>query len=85
MKNIQVVSASWCGYCRAAKGFLDKLELAFEEIDVTNDDGLRNKWSKKANNHPTIPMVFIGGVFIGGYTELVGAQKSGKLEKLLNS
>ncbi len=83
MKKVTLVGVTWCGYCRGAKELLSKLSIEFDDIDVTNDDQLRADYSKKANGHTTVPMVFIGDIFVGGYTELAGLHKKGDLQVML--
>ena len=83
MKNVVIVTTSWCGYCRAAKQLLSKLGVDFEDVDVTSDEAKRAEYSKQAGGHSTVPMIFIGDVFIGGFTELASLHQSGSLQPML--
>ena len=71
-KEIIIYSRSWCGYCQAAKNVLDQLGLGFEEIDVEKVEGALEEMLSRANGRRTVPQIFINGVGIGGYTELMG-------------
>lgn len=83
MKSITLYSTDYCSYCRAAKQLLEARGLAFMEIDLTHDDDLRRNISAKAGNYRTVPMIFIGEQFIGGYDQLRELDQSGELAKLV--
>ncbi len=70
MKKIEIYTTQFCPYCEAAKGLLNEKNMPFDVFDLTNDDKLRNKTSKRAGGYQTVPMIFIDGTFIGGFTEL---------------
>ena len=38
---VTLYTSSYCGYCRAAKGLLQRRNIAFQEIDLTGDDAGR--------------------------------------------
>ena len=71
MKNIKIYTTSYCPFCVAAKDFLKSKGMEFEEIDVENDPDLREKLSQELD-YRTVPMIFIDGEFIGGFSELQG-------------
>ena len=70
MKNVVVYSKDWCMYCRAAKGLLTRMQIPFEEIDVTHDPGGFDEMVRLADGRDTVPQIFIDGKGIGGFTEL---------------
>lgn len=82
MKPITIYSTAHCGYCRAAKRFLESLALTYSEVDLSDDPAERDRISAVAKMH-TVPMIFFGEDCIGGYMELVGLHRSGRLEGLL--
>ncbi|MGB6440891.1 MAG: glutaredoxin domain-containing protein, partial [Methyloceanibacter sp.] len=43
MARIVLYTTPYCGYCRAAKHLLNKKSVAFTEIDVSEDMGLRQE------------------------------------------
>ncbi len=71
MKNIKIYTTSYCPFCVAAKDLLKSKGMEFEEIDVENDPDLREKLSQE-HDYRTVPMIFIDGEFIGGFSELQG-------------
>lgn len=60
---------------------LKKLDLTFEETDLGQDPELRARLSSENGGWRTVPMIFIGEDFVGGFTELANLHKSGELMK----
>lgn len=77
MSKIVVYTTDYCPYCFAAKKFLRSKKVAFEEIDVTGDDAMREKLLRMSGQM-TVPQIFADGKSIGGYEELVEYYRSGK-------
>ena len=77
--DIQIYTTRYCGFCNQAKMLLQKLNLEFEDHPVDNDPALRKKVSDSVGGYSTVPMIFINGKFIGGFTELVALHREGKL------
>ncbi len=71
-----------CPYCRAAVDLLNERNLAFTQIDYSDDHDLR-KAIRGQTGRKTSPHVFIHGKSIGGYDELRGLDESGALKELL--
>jgi len=84
MKEVIVYKTKFCPYCVAAVQFLSSKGISFKEVSLESDPDLRVKLSQENGGWRTVPMIFAGDHFIGGYTELVSAHKSGNLEKLLS-
>ena len=76
-KKVVIYTASYCPYCRAAKEFLKSKAVPFEEIDVTDDDALREKLVAMTGRE-TVPQIFVGDTLVGGYDDLVAFYRSGK-------
>ncbi len=85
MQKIRVYTTSMCPYCVSAKRLLQNLNLTFEEINLENDPALRQKLSAENNGFRTVPMIFIGAEFIGGYTELAALQQKNALLAKVNA
>jgi Fe-S cluster biogenesis protein NfuA/rhodanese-related sulfurtransferase/glutaredoxin len=71
-----------CPYCRAAVDLLNERNLAFTQIDYSDDHDLR-KAIRGQTGRKTSPHVFIHGKSIGGYDELRALDESGALKELL--
>lgn len=80
---IRIYTTRWCGFCFAAKRLFTRLGVDFDEIRVDRQPELRREVSQSAGNWPTVPMVFIGDRFVGGYSEIVALNSSGDLERLM--
>lgn len=68
--KVVVYTTDYCPYCRAAKDHLRSKKIAFQEIDVTHDDTMREKLVEMTGR-PTVPQIFVDGKSIGGYEDLV--------------
>lgn len=84
MPKITLYSTTYCGYCSAAKRFLESKGLPFEEIDLTGDDEGREALRVRSGRM-TVPQIWIGDVHVGGYDDLRALDRSGGLEPLLAS
>lgn len=60
-----------CGYCQKAKRLLDKNNKLYVYHDITQTKTqTMNELASKTNNQRTMPIIFDGDKFIGGYREL---------------
>jgi len=81
--KIVVYSSANCGYCRAAVRFLEQVKgQQVEVLDLTGDWAARQALIEKTG-HRTVPQIFIGETFVGGYDELRTLDSAGKLDVLL--
>lgn len=78
MKPVKIYTTSYCPYCVRAKDLLTSLDVAYEEVDVTENDELRQEIIKK-HNWMTVPAIFIGDELIGGYDDLNALHATGDL------
>ena len=83
MSRVEVYTTPFCPYCVQAKRLLTERGIAFEEIDVADDDELRASLIRRTGRR-TVPQIFIGGVSIGGYEELAALDAAGELGALVN-
>ncbi len=84
MAKVEVYTTSCCPYCVRAKSLLESKGVAFDEIDVTADDALREKMIERAGGRRTVPEIFINGKIIGGYDDLRALEDEGGLDPLLS-
>ena len=82
MAKVVLYSADWCPFCVRAKRLLESKGISFEEINVDQHPGERQRIMEKTGMR-TIPQIFINDEFIGGYTELAAIDSSGELDKKL--
>ena len=72
----------WCGYCVRAKALLDAKGLPYEEIELDDEPGFREKLHE-ATGGWTVPQILFDGEPIGGYTELWHLDRNGRLDELV--
>ena len=72
-----------CPFCVRAKRFLETKNIQFELIDLTHQPEAL-KQLKESTHWQTVPQIFIGNTFIGGYTDMMELDSNGQLEKLLS-
>jgi glutaredoxin 3 len=80
--EVKVYTTTYCGYCNAAKALLAQRGVAFQEIDCT-DDAPTRRWLIEQTGQRTVPQIFIGGVAVGGFSELSALDRADKLRAIL--
>lgn len=83
MPTIEMYTTAVCPYCVAAKNLLKARGLAWQEIRVDTDPARREEMLARAVGQRTVPQIFVNGHHVGGYTDLVAAERSGRLAELL--
>jgi len=80
VKNIKIYGRQICTYCVDAKEFFESLNLDFDYIDVSDEE---LKALEKQTGIDTIPQIFVGDKFIGGWLKTKDLYEKGELQKLL--
>ena len=83
MKKVVIYTGPMCNYCSAAKHLLNKKKVSYTEFDIAIDPLKKEEMQKKTNGARTIPQIFIGKTYVGGYNELKALEVAGKLNSLL--
>jgi len=81
MPKVVVYTTPYCPYCLRAKLLLKNKSVAFEEVDVSDDD--KREELVERTSWRTVPQIFIGEEFVGGYDELQSLEDEGKLDEML--
>jgi glutaredoxin 3 len=81
MATVQMYTTRWCGYCVRAKALLESRGIEFDEIELDDDPGFRQRLMELTGGW-TVPQILIDGRPIGGYTELWRLDRSGDLDDL---
>ncbi|UYY58476.1 Grx4 family monothiol glutaredoxin [Sphingomonas sp. S2-65] len=71
-----------CGFSSRAVAILNHLGVAFESVDVLQDQGIR-QGIKAFSDWPTIPQLYVKGEFVGGSDIMMEMYESGELAQLL--
>jgi glutaredoxin 3 len=82
MKPVTLYTTDFCPFCRSAKALLDKRGVSYEEINLARDADARNKL-QEITGMVTFPQIVIGDESIGGFDQLLAADRAGRLPALL--
>ncbi len=85
MARVVVYSKETCPYCVMAKNLLKQKGVT--EIEEIRIDLLPEERDKmiEITGRMTVPQIFIGEIHVGGFDDLAKLNRSGDLDKLLNS
>ncbi|HWD86451.1 MAG TPA: glutaredoxin 3 [Solirubrobacteraceae bacterium] len=82
MKSVTVYTTDVCSYCRSAKALLDRRGISYEEINLSRDPDSRQELAQ-VTGMITFPQIVVDGESIGGFQELLAADRAGRLTQLL--
>jgi glutaredoxin 3 len=83
MTDVEIYSTAICPYCVAAKQFLDRKGLSYREVRIDTDPQQRTLMLERSGGRRTVPQIFINGTHVGGFDDLVAAERSGRLDGLI--
>jgi glutaredoxin 3 len=81
LPRVTIYTTEPCGFCRVAKSLLAKRNVAFTEVNLAKDPSGRAELVR-ITGMMTFPQVVIDDEPIGGYQELVQADRAGRLAEL---
>lgn len=84
MADVTIYTTKVCPYCVRAKDLFKRKDIAYTEVDASDDD-VREAMIAKAGGRRTVPQIFIGDTHVGGCDDLYALDKAGSLEALLNA
>lgn len=70
MKKVEIYSTPSCTYCKAAKDYFKKNNIAYTEYDVAADQAKRAEMLEKSGQLG-VPVIDIGGDIVVGYDQKV--------------
>jgi glutaredoxin 3 len=85
MAQAEIYTTAICPYCVAAKNFLKNRGCDYSEVRIDREPGKLDEMLKRSDGRRSVPQIFINGEHVGGYDELVAAERSGRLKVLLES
>lgn len=83
-EKVVIYTTSYCPFCRATKQLLSSKGVAFEEINVEDDDKKR-RWLVETTGQTTVPQIFIGNKPYGGFSDIEKLEIEGKLDAILGT
>jgi glutaredoxin 3 len=82
MKSVTVYTTDHCSLCVSAKALLDRRRIGYEEINLSRDPDGRAELQQRTGMF-TFPQIVIGDDAVGGFRELLEADRQGRLQTLL--
>jgi glutaredoxin 3 len=82
--KVTVYTTDPCGFCRQAKALLETRGVDYEEISLTKDPETR-AWLVQLTGQMTFPQIIAGERVIGGFRELLEADRDGTLFEILSA
>lgn len=81
MKTVTLYTTEHCSLCVSAKTLLSRRGIEYEEINLTRDPDGRAELQQRTGM-VTFPQVVIGDQVVGGFRELLDADRAGRLREL---
>lgn len=72
-----------CPYCLNAKSLLSRLHAQVTEKRIDTHDAYREEMKQRTNGARTVPQIFIGEAYIGGFDALQKLHLEKRLEPML--
>jgi glutaredoxin 3 len=72
-----------CAFCRQAKALLASRGVEYEEVSLAKDPEGRDRLVRRTGQM-TFPQVIIGDRVVGGFRELLEADRDGTLDEILD-
>jgi glutaredoxin 3 len=84
MAKVEIYTSALCAYCVAAKNLLKQKGLDYAEIRIDTDPARRDEMVARTHRR-TVPQIFVAGQHVGGFDDLVAADRDGRLAAILAS
>lgn len=81
MAKVEIYTSATCAYCVAAKNLLKQKGFDYEEQRIDTDPSKLREMLDRSQRR-TVPQIFVNGHHVGGYDDLVAADRSGELAKM---
>jgi glutaredoxin 3 len=82
MAGVTVYTTEPCGFCTQAKALLRARGVEFEEVNLARDADGRSRLVA-TTGQMTFPQILVGERSLGGFRELLEADRDGRLPGLL--
>ena len=82
MKPVTVYTTDNCSHCAGAKMLLERRGISYDVINLSRDPDSRDELVKLTGMF-TFPQILIDGEPLGGFDQLLDADRSGRLAELV--
>lgn len=83
--KVEMYTTAICPYCVAAKNLLRSKGLEYTEHRVDSDLDQRTIMLQRSGGRRSVPQIFINDTHIGGFDDLVAADRDGRLVEIIGS
>ena len=83
MNRVEIYTTAICPYCVSAKHFLKQKGLGYEEVRVDTNPARREEMLTRSGGRRSVPQIFINDTHVGGFDDLVAADRAGHLRELM--
>lgn len=83
MAQVTLYTKTYCHFSKHARELMRAKGVAFDDIDVTEDESRFAEMVERSGGGKTVPQVFIGGRHVGGAEDLDALDERGELDALL--
>jgi glutaredoxin 3 len=80
--HVTLYTTEPCGFCRQAKNLLESRGVGYREVNLAKDPSGRADLVA-LTGQMTFPQIVIGERSLGGFRELLEADRAGQLDQLL--
>jgi cysteine synthase A len=87
---VVMFALEWCEFCWSVRKVFKECGIPYRSIDLDSVEYQKEDWGGKIRaalraqvSSRTVPQVFVGGVHVGGCTEVFDAYKTGSFQELL--
>lgn len=81
MKNVILYTTDHCSMCVGAKTLLERRGVAYKEVNLSRDPDGRAEL-QRLTGMLSFPQIVIDGQSLGGFSELLAADREGRLAEL---
>jgi glutaredoxin 3 len=82
MKRVMMYTTDQCSLCTSAKALLERRGISYTEVNLSKDPDGRAKLAQ-CTGLITFPQIVIDDQPLGGFNELIAADKEGRLTDLM--
>jgi glutaredoxin 3 len=82
MKRVTVYTTDLCSLCTSAKTLLERRGIDYDEVNLARDADGRAELQRVTGMF-SFPQILIGEELVGGFSELLAADREGRLTGLL--
>jgi glutaredoxin 3 len=83
MTNVLMYSTAICPYCIRAEQLLHRKGVDVEKVRIDLDPDRYEEMLRRSGGRRTVPQIFVGEVYVGGYDDLAALERQGRLDPLL--